>query len=62
MKNVSEDQHNRNVREVIAVRGIAAAIQAMHAPFFKNLDDLLRKEGYKLVKLTNKQETDESNR
>jgi len=48
------------VREIIKVRGIAAALQAMKSPLFTDLNKLLEKEGYHLVK-TNKQ-TDETNR
>lgn len=52
------------VRETIAVRGVAAAIQAMHTPTFENLDYLLRKEGYRIVPLdeqTNKQNENQRN-
>lgn len=51
------------IREIITVRGIAAAIQQMSSPSFRSLDDLLRKEGYKLEKLSqNKQTNSENNR
>ena len=39
-------------KETIAVRGIAAAIQAMRSPGFSNLNDLLRVEGYELFKIS----------
>lgn len=60
---MSKEQHDRAVREVMTVRGLAAAIQAMAAPTFRNLADLLRKLGWNLTR-TNKQtknEQDESN-
>lgn len=51
--------HDSKVKEVIEVRGIAAAIQAMAAPTFNNLDDMLKKLGWKLIRdskhQTNKQ-------
>lgn len=55
MKNifVKENKENENlVRESIKVRGVAAAIQSMSFPSFKNLDELLNKVGYKIVKIS----------
>jgi hypothetical protein len=61
MNHVTRDQHDRNVREVMTVRGLAASIQAMAAPSFKNLGELLFKLGWKLVR-QNKQTNNESDR
>ena len=58
---VTDNQHDERVKEVIEVRGLAAAIQAMVAPTFKNLKDLLRKLGWKLIRDdSNKQTNHES--
>lgn len=44
-------------KQAVLVRGIAAAIQAMHSPTIMNLQDLLMLHGYKIIKIesTNKQ-------
>ncbi len=49
----------KKVNEVVIVRGIAAAIQAMNAPTFQNLADLVKPWGYNLEKssLNNKIDT-----
>lgn len=60
MTHVKQKDHDNRVKEVLEVRGLAAAIQAMVAPTFKNLDELARKLGWKLIKddsQTNKQES-----
>jgi len=47
-------------RQTIMVRGIAAAIQAMHTPTFQSLKDILAKFGWKLSRddsQTNKHES-----
>lgn len=47
----------QKAKEAVLVRGIAAALQAMHTPSITSLSDLLNLHGYKLVKIesTNKQ-------
>lgn len=42
--------HKKRENQSIIVRGIAAAIQAMHMPTFENLKDLLARFGWKLTR------------
>lgn len=51
--NIITNKKRDLVEESIKVRGLAAAIQSMSFPNFKNLNDLLNKIGYKLVKIEN---------
>lgn len=44
----------------IIVRGIAAAIQAMHMPTFDNLKEMLSKFGWKLIRDETNKQTNES--
>jgi hypothetical protein len=55
MKKIFDRQKRENeqlIQDSIKVRGIAAAIQSMSFPSFKNLDELLNKVGYKIVKIS----------
>lgn len=42
--------NQKRERQSIIIRGIAAAIQAMHMPTFTNLQELLAKFGWKLTR------------
>lgn len=48
-------------QQSIIVRGIAAAIQAMHMPTFANLKDMVSKFGWTLTRNKQTNEQDESN-
>lgn len=47
---MSDKRHELpDVKEVITVRGLAAAIQALSTPTFRNVRELLHKLGWKLI-------------